>query len=238
MYALCERYGAAAGEEVEASLGAESFGVLVLEAAIEEVSDTLGNELHSRWHPQHAAPTLPMDLAGAKSVIDRLRNGKAKDGHNTCLKSWDAYWRWDWGRMQGVLDRIGEARNDLNHKPDAPLDPARIVTILQDMMLMYSELELDDSALQGLHTALQGHGMQQTVLVLGEERGGMRIPFRDPRKYLVGCDSQIQAVAAELCTQSYSRIMLHGDSGTGKTVRAIAVAYEVCMCKSFDLNVE
>ena len=131
--------------------------------------------------------------------------------------------------MQGVLDRIGEARNDLNHKPETPLDPARIVTILQDMLLLYGELELDGSALQGLHTALQGLHVQQVVVVQGEERGGMRIPFRDPRKYLVGRDPDIGAVAVQLRSEPWSRIMLYGQSGTGKTAAAIGIAFEVCL---------
>ena len=214
---------------MEASLGAHSFGVLVLEEAIAEVTDTLGNELHGRWHPQHTAPKLPMELAGAKSVINSLRNNKAKDGHNACLKSWKPYWGWDWSKMRGVLERVGEARNDLNHKPDTPLDRARILGIMQDMLLLYKELELEGKPLAAMCTVLEAPGMQQMVSVLGEDRGGMRIPFRDPRKYLVGRDPDIGAVAVQLRSEPWSRIMLYGQSGTGKTAAAIGIAFEVCL---------
>ena len=217
-------------------LSADSFGVLILENAMAEFADKLGNELNSRWHPQSQAPTLPMDVAGAKSVCNSLRNGKVKDGHNPGLKLWIPYWgsnttpRWNWSQVQPVLEQIGEARNDVNHKADTPLDVSRVTAVVQGMVLVYTELQLDASVLQALLVQLQHLATQQnvSVSVTAEERGGMRMPFTDPRKYLVGRQPLISSVAGHLRSQPWARVLLHGESGTGKTVAAIATAFEVC----------
>ena len=226
-----------AGCTLSSQLDADSFGVVILEQAMDEFAGTLGNELHSRWHPPKQAPSLPMEVAGGKSVCNSLRNGKVKDGHNSGLKHWVPYWgssstaRWDWSQAEGVLEQIGEARNDVNHKAETPLDVARIIAVVQGIVLVYSELQLNDAALQTLLTQLLQLTTQQSVSVIvkAEERGGMRMPFTDPRKYLVGRAPLISAVSTQLCSQPWARVLLHGESGTGKTVAAIAIAFEVLL---------
>ena len=202
---------------------------------MDEFADTVGAELHSRWHPQAQAPSLPMAVAGKPSVCYSLRNGKVKDGHNSGLKHWVPYWgssittRWDWDQAQGALDKIEQGLFNLNHKGENPLNVPRVTEVIQGMVLVYSELQLNDSALQALLTQLGLLAKHQSmpITVTAEELDGMRMPFSDPRKYLVGREPLISAVAAQLCSQPWARVLLHGESGTGKTVAAIAIAFEV-----------
>ena len=217
-------------------LSAESFGVLVLERSMAEFADRIGKELHGRWHPQSQAPKLPMDVTGGKSVCNSLRNGKVKDGHNPGLRHWVAYWGdgnssqpWDWKQVEPVLEQIGQARNDVNHKAVTPMDVSRITAVVEGMLLVYTQLDLNDSVLQELLKELQLLAAQDSVQVsvTAEERGGMRMPFTDPRKYLVGREPLIASVATHLQSQASARVLLHGESGTGKTVAAIASAFEV-----------
>ena len=226
-------------------LSAESLGVLLLEKALAEFGDTLGNEMHNRWHPPAQAPTLPVEAVGHKSVCTFLRNYKVNDGHNNKLKHWIPYWGsnstacWDWSRVEPVLEQIIKAHNDVNHedrKGDTPLDAMRIMAVVQGMELVYSELKLDTSVLQGLLAQLQHLASMKVtetalsipVTMTAEERGGLRMPFRDPRKYLVSRGPLIASVAAHLRRQPWARVLLFGESGTGKTMAAIAAAYEVC----------
>ena len=91
------------------------------------------------------------------------------------------------------------------------------------MIDIYNALEEDAACLAGILAKLEGFAGAVTVQAM--PRGGMRIPFKDPRKYLVGRDLQIEHIAAEVHSQSASRTLVHGNSGAGKTVLAIAVAY-------------
>ena len=202
-----------------------------------EFADRIGKELHERWHPKAQAPKLPMDVTGGKSsVCYFLQNGKGKNGHNPGLRHWVAYWGdgnssqpWDWKQVEPVLEQIGQARNDVNHKAVTPMDVSRITAVVEGMLLVYTQLDLNDSVLQELLKELQLLAAQDSVQVsvTAEERGGMRMPFTDPRKYLVGREPLIASVATHLLSQAYARVLLHGESGTGKTVAAIASAFEV-----------
>ena len=217
-------------------LDAQSFALLLLEEALSTFAKEVGCELHKQWHPQKSAPKLPMEVAGKSSVINSLRNGKLKDGHNHGLKKWVPYWGdgstdgWDWSQAQGLLDQIEQARHQLCHKADTPQDAAVVEAVVEGMLFVYGELHLDPTILRGLLAQLQAmSGPGQPMEVLAEERGGMRIPFSDPRKYLVGRSLQVEAVSTQVRSQpSGSRVLLYGESGTGKTVTAIAIAFEVC----------
>ena len=239
-YLLTLRSSTGNASELSSQLDVGSFGVLILEQAMGEFADTLGNELHSRCHPPHAAPSLPMEVTGRPSVCNFLRNGKVRDGHSSGLKHWVPYWgsssttRWDWSQAEGILDQIEGAKHNVNHKAEIPLDVARIIAVVQGMVLLYIGLQLNGAKLQALLTQLLQLGTQQSVSVIvkAENRGGMRIPFPDPRRYLVGRAPLISAVATQLCSQPSARVLLHGESGTGKTVAAIAAANEVRFCSS------
>ena len=211
------------------SMDHQSFATMILEEALAVFADQVGQELHVRWHPAHVAPQLPMEVAGKSSVINGLRNNKGKDGRNQSLKNWEAYKSWDWSKVEPVLEQIERGRHELCHKADPPLDAGRVQVVLRGMLLTYAELQLDPAELQALLNQLQAlAGPGQAVEVMAEDRGGMRIPFSDPRKYLVGRSSQLQTVSTELKSQLFSsRVLLHGESGAGKTVTAIGIAFEV-----------
>ena len=103
--------------------------------------------------------------------------------------------------------------------------------MLHDTLLVYAELQLDPVDVQGLLTRLQElRGPDHQLEVLAEKRGGMRVPFSDPRRYLVGRSSQLETVSKQLRAELlWARMLLYSESGTGKTVTANAIAFEVCM---------
>ena len=218
-----------AGGSIASSMNHRSFAMMTLEQALGVFADQVGRELHAHWHPAHAAPQLPMEVAGKPSVINSLRNNNGKDGRNQSLKRWEAYWNWDWSQVQPALEQIERGRHELCHKAEPPLDVCSVETALLAMLLTCAELQLDPTELQALLGKLQAlTGSDQAVEVTAEERGGMRIPFSDPRKYLVGRTSQLQRISQEVRSQLFwSRVLLHGESGTGKTVTTIALAFEV-----------
>ena len=131
-------------------------------------------------------------------------------------KGWPEYKAWDWSRIGPHLEAVAQARNDLNHKSVAPMDSPRVRTILGDMIAVCTALGLDTSRLLTVQSSLDT--FSGTCTVHAVSRGGMRIPFKDPRKYLVGRDALLEDVAAECRGQPRCRAVLCGDSGAGKTV--------------------
>ena len=53
----------------------------------------------------------------------------------------------------------------------------------------------------------------------------MCIPFKDPRHYMVGRQDLVHAVAEECKATTAHRCVLHGESGAGKTLVAIAAGF-------------
>ena len=68
----------------EVALEEAAFSTITLELALEDFCKTVGQEVHERWHPKHAAPQVPMEV---KIVVAKLRNSKGGlgDGKNPSL---------------------------------------------------------------------------------------------------------------------------------------------------------
>jgi len=66
-----------------------------------------------------------------------------------------------------------------------------------------------------------------TIEVQGVGSGGMRIAFKDPRKYLVGRTDVLEHMATALTSSAWRRDVVCGESGAGKTVLCIGVAHAV-----------
>ena len=102
--------------------------------------------------------------------------------------------------------------------------------MIEAALRIYAALEVDESRLKQLQQDLTTRGTEVVVqlTVKPEQRGGIRVAFKDPRRYLVGREQQIKAIANGFCSQQhYCCELMYGTSGVGKTTLAIAVAYEL-----------
>jgi tetratricopeptide (TPR) repeat protein len=200
-----------------------------LEAAMQHFGDDLGFRIRDYYHPSSHAPSLPMNVGGDKSICNALRNGKVNDGHNPALKLWPAYWSLPVPartNLVAAVDRTAALRNQLNHKQHE-IDRAGATSGIGDMITIQTTLALPSDKLTSLHMHLtDANGM---LTVAADVSGAMHIPFKDPRKYLVGRGHLIADVATRLQTSAQCVEVLHGESGAGKTVASIAVAYELLL---------
>ena len=138
-------------------------------------------------------------------------------------QNWVAYTKWDFPSLRGALKAILKARNELNH--GSLVDISRVQMVVAGMIGICNALQEDSSRLVETSTSLAGFAGHVTVHPVVSD--SMRIPFQDPRKYLVGRQTQIEQIAQEIQGQQWCRSLVYGNSGVGKTVLAIAVAYSM-----------
>jgi tetratricopeptide (TPR) repeat protein len=208
-------------------LSSDVLPLWALEAAMQRFGDDLGPRICAHFHPASQAPTLPMNVGGDKSICTALCNGKGMDGHNPALKHWPEYWgmpKADHAGFVVAVNRTAEVRHKLNHKQHE-ITLADAIAGIDDMIDVETTLGLAPNELKDLQKCVNASaGAPMTVLA--EVSGAMRIPFKDPRKYLVGRGPLISGIAARLRTLARHIEVLHGESGAGKTVAAIGAAYE------------
>ena len=195
--------------------------------ALEAAMQHFGNDLGQAIHDYAPKSELPMDVsAGNRSIVNTLRNGKMGDGHNPALKKWARYWNLKADeriKLAGILETIGTLRNQFNHKQHE-ITRESVHVGIDAMIAVQTMLGLPTGMLEEVRERLvKASGGLMTVSA--DTSDAMHIPFKDSRAYLVARGTLIGDVAARLKTSAHHIEVLHGESGAGKTVAAIAVAY-------------
>jgi hypothetical protein len=208
-------------------LSADVLPLWALEAAMQRFGDDLGPKICAHYEPASHAPTLPMNVGGFKSICTVLCNGKGMDAHNPALKYWSEYWgmpKEDRAGFVAAVSRTAELNFLLNHWQHE-ITLASATAGIDEMIDIVATLGLAPDELKDLQKCVSADA-GAPMMVLAEVSGAMRIPFKDPRKYLVGRGPLITGVAARLRTSLRHIEVLYGESGSGKTVAAIGAAYE------------
>jgi tetratricopeptide (TPR) repeat protein len=169
-----------------------------------------------------------MNVSGEKSIVSILRGNKMGDGHNQALKEWDRYWdlKADEGKnLAAILETIGMLRNQFNHKQHE-ITRESAQDGINAMIAVQTMLDLPTGRLEEVGERLaKANGL---MTVSADTSDAMHIPFKDSREYLVARDDLIKGVAdrfKDVVADAGHIEVLHGESGAGKTVAAIAVAY-------------
>ena len=102
---------------------------------------------------------------------------------------------------------------------------SRVQMVVTGMIEIFNALQEDSSRLVEISTSLAGFAGHVTVHPVVSD--SMRIPFQDPRKYLIGRHTQTEQIAQQIREQAWCRSLVYGNSGVGKTVLAMAVAYSM-----------
>jgi hypothetical protein len=199
-----------------------------LEAAMQHFGNDLGQAIH-RYYPEGKKPKLPMDVSGNKSIVSILRGNKNGDGQKSELKNWARYWNLkadERKKLADKLDSLAMLRNQFNHKQHEITRESVHRDGIDAMIAVQTMLGLPTGMLEEVRERLvKASGGLMTVSA--DTSDAMHIPFKDSRAYLVARGTLIGDVAARLKTCAHHIEVLHGESGAGKTVAAIAVAYEL-----------
>ena len=198
--------------------------------ALEAAMRHFGNDLGLAIHNYAPISELPMEVSGNnRSIVNTMRNGKMGNGHNPALKNWVRYWNLEEDKRKELVaaaDIIGTLRNQLNHKQHE-ITGEIVHGGIDAMIAVQTMLGLPTGMLEEVRERSRPDA-SGLMTVSADTSGAMHIPFKDSREYLVGRDELIGDVAARLKASAHHHIeVLHGESGAGKTVAAIAVAYEL-----------
>jgi len=242
---------------IDVELGPEAAFSVGVENMMRTFAGIVGAAIEANYvsrDPKDLKPTMPIEVGGKCSVCTILRNadlGKFGDGRKSQLmKTWTAYKSWKWIDVKASVDAIEMARHEISHNHF--FDAARAIAVLDHMVLVIIRLDLygtevkssfdnlrrlfEDTALNSSAAGICDAILKFKFSVQPESSvGEIRIPVYQynpkkkttPRELLVGRDTLIDEAAALLRESPHVRLVLHGESGAGKTVTAVAVAYEV-----------
>ena len=113
--------------------------------------------------------------------------------------------------MAACVNQLQQARNSLNHKGEIPLSIAQVRSVNDSAIAIYTSLGLDTNRLVGLERHLSE--FDGKVTVQGVVEGGLRIPFADARKFLVGRTALVEDIAGAVREAPWRRDLIYGTSG-------------------------
>ncbi|EOD12957.1 hypothetical protein EMIHUDRAFT_452118 [Emiliania huxleyi CCMP1516] len=208
--------------DLTVDLSDEQLRHSVLESALQHTAAALGGAICERW--EGAPPPwlkLPMDLAGkppggGKSICAALMS------HGKELKKkWPAAAakKASLEPLMGKAGALLAARHDREHGKLDSFDWARVGGLVGDLADAFDSLQLPAGRLLELAAARGGEAAAEL------DQAFQQLQLSGAHGYLVGRDSLVEEVAARLRDSAHCVAALHGESGAGKTVAAIAVGF-------------